>query len=124
MPLDGYFYAALIVGLASTVICVVAAVRRLGPNDVTILSVAAVELVLLVYLVGSIIGSVTGAGPAGPAIEFWGYVLTALVLPVGAVYWSLLERSFWSNYVLAAPGIVVFIMMARMNQLWYGPVAA
>ncbi|GAB3244989.1 hypothetical protein [Arthrobacter pigmenti] len=119
--MDGYFWAVLTVGLISTLICIGAGARGYGPNDITILSVAAVELTLLVYLAGSIISSATGNGPAGPVWEFWGYLLTALVIPLGAVYWSLVERSRWSNFVLAAVGVTALVMTARMNQIWYGP---
>ncbi|HET7415769.1 MAG TPA: hypothetical protein VFI97_08760 [Arthrobacter sp.] len=119
--MDGYFWAILVVGLISTLICAAAGAKGYGPNDITILSVAAVELTLLVYLAGSIISSVAGDGPAGPVWEFWGYLLTALVIPLGAVYWSLMERTRWSNFVLAAVGVTALVMTARMNQIWYGP---
>jgi hypothetical protein len=117
--LDAYFYIILAVGLISTVICLTAGILKKAPNDVTILSVAAVELALLVYLVGSIIRVAAGEQIAGETWEFWGYLLTALVLPVGAVYWSILERTRWSNFVLAAVGVTALVMAARMNQIWY-----
>jgi hypothetical protein len=117
--LDAYFYIILAVGLISTIICLTAGVLKKAPNDVTILSVAAVELALLVYLVGSIVRVAAGERIAGETWEFWGYLLTALVLPVGAVYWSLLERTRWSNFVLAAVGVTALVMAARMNQIWY-----
>ena len=50
--MDAYFYIILVVGLVSTVICLAAGILKKAPNDTTILSVAAVELSLLVYLVG------------------------------------------------------------------------
>jgi hypothetical protein len=117
--LDAYFYIILTVGLVSTLICLTAGILKKAPNDVTILSVAAVELALLVYLVGSIIRVVAGERIAGESWEFWGYLLTALMLPVGAVYWSILERTRWSNFVLAAVGVTALVMAARMNQIWY-----
>ncbi len=118
--MDGYFYAVLIVGLLSTVVCVVAGLKGAVPNDITILSVAAVEITLLVYLAGSIISAIGSGGPEGPAWEFWGYLATAVVIPLGAVYWSLLEGSRWSNFVLASVGLIALVMTARMNQIWYG----
>ncbi len=117
--MDAYFYIILAVGLLSTVICTVAGILKKAPNDVTILSVAAVELALLVYLVGSIIRVIAGEPIAGEAWEFWGYLGTALLLPVAAVYWSVLERTRWSNFVLAAVGVTALVMAARMNQIWY-----
>lgn len=117
--MDAYFYIILTVGLVSTLICLGAGILKKAPNDVTILSVAAVELALLVYLVGSIIRVAAGERIAGETWEFWGYLLTALLLPVGAVYWSILERTRWSNFVLAAVGVTALVMAARMNQIWY-----
>ena len=117
--MDGYFYAVLVVGLLSTSICVVAGIMKKTPNDVTILSVAAVELVLLVYLVGSIIRVAMGEKIAGEPWEFWGYIITALIIPVAAVYWSILERTRWSNFVMGAVGVTALVMAARMNQIWY-----
>jgi hypothetical protein len=117
--LDAYFYIILTVGLVSTLICLTAGILKKAPNDVTILSVAAVEVALLVYLVGSIVRVIAGEHIAGETWEFWGYLLTALLLPVGAVYWAILERTRWSNFVLAAVGVTALVMAARMNQIWY-----
>lgn len=117
--MDGYFYSILIVGLVSTIMCVVAGLMKKAPNDATIFSVLAVELALLVYLVGSIVRVAMGEKIAGEPWEFWGYLVTALIVPVGAVYWSILERTRWSNFVLAAVGVTALVMAARMNQIWY-----
>lgn len=121
--MDTYFWITLVVGLLSSILCIGAAVRKLGPNDVTILSVAAVELCLIVYTVGTIVALVGGSSPRGDVLEFWGYMVTAIVLPIGAVYWSLIERTRWSNLVLGAVGLTVIVMVARMNQIWYAPTA-
>ena len=117
--MDAFFYIILGVGLLSTIICVAAGIMKKAPNDITILSVAAVELALLVYLVGSVVRVIAGEHIAGEAWEFWGYLATALLLPVAAVYWSILERTRWSNFVLAAVGVTALVMAARMNQIWY-----
>ena len=117
--MDVYFYIILVVGLVSTLLCVGAGVLKKAPNDTTILSVAAVELSLLVYLAGSIVRVVSGERIAGEPWEFWGYLITALMLPAGAVYWAILERTRWSNFVLAAVGVTALVMAARMNQIWY-----
>ena len=117
--MDAYFYIILAVGLISSGICLVAGLLKKAPNDVTILSVAAVELALVVYLVGSVIRVIGGEPIAGEAWEFWGYLVTAMLLPPAAVYWSILERTRWSNFVLAAVGVTALVMAARMNQIWY-----
>ena len=62
--MDVYFWIIAVVGVASTVICAVAGALGKKPNDVTILSVGAVWLALLVYLVGSIVRVSLGSGSA------------------------------------------------------------
>lgn len=119
MP-DLWFWAGLIIALVSTLICLIAGLAKKPPNDVTLLAVAAVELFLLVYLVASIVRVAGGEPIVGAAWEFWGYMVTALVIPLGAAYWSILERSRWSNFVLASVGLIIIVMMFRMQQIWYG----
>jgi len=117
--MDAYFWIIAVVGVASTLICAVAGVLGKKPNDVTILSVGAVWLTLVVYLVGSIVRVSMGEHIRGETWEFWGYMITALVLPLGAVYWSVVERTRWSNFVMAVVGVTALVMAARMNQIWY-----
>ena len=74
---------------------------------------------LLVYLVGSIVRVAMGEKIAGEPWEFWGYIITALIIPVAAVYWAILERTRWSNFVMGAVGVTALVMAARMNQIWY-----
>lgn len=117
--MDAFFYIVLVVGLASTLLCVGAALLRKVPNDVTLLSVVAVEVTLVIYLVGSIVRVIAGEVIAGEAWEFWGYLVTAMLLPPAAIYWAILEKTRWSNFVLAAVGVTAVVMAARMNQIWY-----
>ena len=93
--------------------------RGRQPDDWTQGSVLLLEAFLLVHAVGSVVMHVLGPGPTGSALEHWGYLLTALLIPAGTFVWSLVERSSWSNWVLAAAGPVVAIMVYRMNFIWY-----
>lgn len=120
MTVDAWFYVGLVIGLASTIICVVAAVMKKKPNDITLLSLAAVELFVLVYAAASLVRVISGQTIDGAEWEFWGYMFTAAALPVAGFYWAMMERSFWSNYVMGAVGVTVVVMMARMAQIWYG----
>ena len=120
MVVDPLFIVGTIVCLVSLVLCFGAAILKQGPNDLTILSVAAVELFLLVYAVAAGIRQIGGEGVAGEVWEFWGYLFTAVLIPVGAIWWSLMDRSRWSNLVLGAGGITVCVMLFRMEQIWDG----
>ncbi|NUP74454.1 MAG: hypothetical protein HOQ07_07375 [Sinomonas sp.] len=117
---DPFFWTGAAVCAVSLVLCVVAAVTKRYPGDAAIVSVAAVELFLLVFGVGSIVRQAGGETVRGEAWEFWGYVLTALVLPIAAFWWAIVDKSRWSNVVLAAVPITVFVMLFRMEQIWNG----
>lgn len=118
--MDPFFLVGVLVCALSAALCVGAALLRRPPNDITILATAAVELFLIAYAVGAIIRQLTGEPVLGEAWEFWGYLLTALVVPVGAFWWSILDRTRWSNFVLGAAGLTVFVMLFRMEQIWDG----
>lgn len=120
MILDAWFIIGAIIGLASTIVCVVAAVMKKKPNDVTLLALIAVELFIVAYAIGSIIRLAHGEPLAGEPWEFWGYMFTAAALPVAGFYWAMMERTHWSNYVMSAVGVTVVVMLARMAQIWYG----
>jgi hypothetical protein len=118
MVVDGFFIAGTAICLLAALICGVAAVIRQPPNDITILSLAAVELFLLVYGVAAVIRQLGGEPVAGEAWEFWGYWVTALLVPVAAFWWSMVERSRWSNIVLGAAALTISVMLVRMEQIW------
>lgn len=120
MTLDAWFIIGAIVGVASTIVCVVAAVMKKKPNDVTLLALAAVELFIVVYAIASAVRLLSGESLVGEGWEFWGYMFTAAMLPVAGFYWAMVERTFWSNYVMGAVGVTVMVMLARMAQIWYG----
>lgn len=118
--MDPFLVIGVLVCVLSAVLCLGAALLRKPPNDITIVSVAAVELFLVAYAVGAVIRQLTGEPVLGEPWEFWGYLLTAFVVPVAAFWWSILDRTRWSNIVLAAAGLTVFVMLGRMEQIWEG----
>ena len=118
--MDLLFVIGTVVCVLSAVLCLGAGILGRPPNDITILAVAAVELYLLVYTVAALIRQLTGEPVLGEAWEFWGYLLTALLVPVGAFWWSIIEKTRWSNFVLGATGLTIFVMLYRMEQIWDG----
>lgn len=116
---DGWFWVSVVLGALSCVVCVVQAVRGKAPNDVTQVSVLAQEFFLVVYALGSLVMLFVGPAASGSVVEYWGYLLTALIIPAGTFVWSLVERSSWSNWVLAATGPTIVVMVYRMNFIWY-----
>ncbi len=42
------------------------------------------------------------------------------MIPIGAGFWGLVERTRWSTMVLAVAAATVGVMLARMQQIWLG----
>ncbi|GAA3778500.1 hypothetical protein [Micrococcus endophyticus] len=120
MILDAWFWAGLVIGAVSLAVCVAMTAIRRHPADSSILSVAAVELFLLIYAVAAAVRQLGGEGLNGPGWEFWGYVVTALLVPVIAVAWAVTDKTRWSNLVLAVVGPTVVVMLHRMQVIWFG----
>jgi hypothetical protein len=114
----GFTIAQVAVALVAGVVCVALGVARKPPNDVTLGGLALVELLLVAQIVVAAVAPAVGNPPTGNAIEFWGYLLTALVIPPLAVVWALLERSKWATLVLGVAALAIAIMVWRMHQIW------
>ena len=105
---------ACLVGL----VCVVLGLAGRKPNDVTVLSVVLVELLLVAQLVVAIVAPFAGNAPTGNPLEFWAYLVSALVIPPLAIVWALVERTRWSNVVLGTAAFAIAVMLWRMEQIW------
>ncbi|GAA1745666.1 hypothetical protein ACIP5Z_04775 [Rothia terrae] len=117
--LDLWFWICVVLGTVSTVICVIQFLRGVAADDWSQGSIIVLQGFLMVYFVGSIIMQLVTDGPKGDWLEYYGYLLTAMIIPAGTLTWSLSERTKWSTLVLGVTGPVLIIMVLRMNQLWY-----
>jgi uncharacterized membrane protein YqaE (UPF0057 family) len=106
------------IGLAATLFCVVMGLARRSPNDYTVGSLALVELLLIAQLVVAIVAPAVGNHATGSVVEFYIYIVVALILPPLAVVWALVDRSRWSNVVMGAGAFAVAVMVVRMLQIW------
>lgn len=116
--LDGFFIAGAIVCAVALVLAIIATMIRKHPDDWALIGAAATEIFLLVYGVAAAIRQAGGNTVAGDPLEFWGYFITALIMPPLAFFWAISEKSRWSNAVLGASALVTFVMLFRMEQIW------
>lgn len=86
-------------------------------------SVGALALVLL-GLIGQLGFSswavIGGAQAAVDTVEFFAYLLVAIMVPIGAGFWALVERNRWSTVILGVASLTVAVMLVRMSQIWTG----
>jgi hypothetical protein len=110
--------------VAAGLLCVVVGLVGKTPNDLTLGSTLLISLLLIVQLVVAIAAPAFGNSPTGSALEFYVYLVTAILLPPLAVLWALLERtSRWSTVVLGVATLAVAVMVYRMHQIWFVQVA-
>ncbi|MCW2164043.1 hypothetical protein B0I12_001169 [Microbacterium hydrothermale] len=88
------------------------------PGDVTVGSLALIELLLIVQIVVAIIAPFVGNPPSGSLLEFWTYLVSAALVPIAGVAWALLERSRWSTVVMGVAALAVAVMVWRMHVIW------
>jgi hypothetical protein len=114
------WFAWVQVGLALivAVLSLINFARKLGPNDVTLGGTLLVALLLVAQIVVSIVAPFVGNEPTGDLLEFWLYLITALILPIGAAFWALTDRTRWSNLILAIAAFSVAVMVYRMLFIW------
>ena len=82
-------------------------------------SVALVEVLLVVQLVSAIVSPFAGNSPSGDPLEFYTYLVSALLLPAAGVFWALVERSRWSTVILGVVCLAIAVMVYRMNVIWF-----
>ena len=112
------YWTQTIVGSTAAILNLVLALMGRLPSLVSVGANAAVLLGLLVQLLVGIVLTVQGVPSKGDVVEFFGYVFVAILVPVGAVFWALIERSKTSTLVLAIAPFTVVVMVARMAQIW------
>lgn len=121
--IEWFTWAQVVVACVAGLVCLVAGFSGKLPNDVTVGATALVLLLLLVQLVVAIVAPFAGNPPTGNVVEFYIYLVSAILLPPLAVVWALVDRTRWSNLVLAAAVFAVAVMVYRMFQIWTVQVA-
>lgn len=106
------------VAVAAGLFCLVAGLMGRRPSDYTVGALALVEALLVAQVVVAIIAPLAGNPPTGDLLEYWVYLVSALLLPIGAVLWALMERSRWSTVILGVAAVAIAIMLWRMQVIW------
>ncbi len=116
-----FTYLQVGVAVAAGVLCVVLGLAGRRPSDLTVGALAAIELLLIVQVVAAIVAPLTGNPPTGSLLEFWVYLVSAVLLPIAGVGWALVERSRWSTVILGTAALAIAVMTWRMHVIWTMP---
>lgn len=111
------------VAVAAGAFCLVLGLVGRRPSDYSVGALALVEFLLIVQFVAAIVAPFAGNPPTGDLLEYWVYLVSAVLLPIGAVLWALMERSRWSTVILGVAALAVAVMVWRMHVIWTVQVA-
>ncbi|HZU93442.1 MAG TPA: hypothetical protein VFF85_07455 [Microbacterium sp.] len=110
--------AQVAIAIAAGAFCIAAGLAGRRPSDFTVGALAVVEVLLIAQVVVAIVAPLAGNPPTGDLLEYWVYLVSAVLLPIGAVLWALMERSRWSTVILGIAALAIAIMLWRMQVIW------
>lgn len=116
--IDWLAFVEIGIAVIAGLLAVILGLARRRPDDISIGASALVELALVAQIVVAIVAPFTGNEPTGNLVEFWIYLVTAVLLPPLAVLWGLVDRSRWSTVVIGVACLAVAVMLWRMLQIW------
>jgi hypothetical protein len=111
------------VAVVAGLLCLVLGLLKRRPSDVSVGATAIVELLLIVQLAVAIVSPLVGNRPSGSLPEYYIYLISALLLPLAAGFWALIERTRWSTVILGVACLSIAVMVYRMHQIWFVQVA-
>ncbi|MCK6081363.1 hypothetical protein KZX37_08925 [Microbacterium sp. EYE_5] len=106
------------VACAAGLLCTALGLAGRRPSDLSVGTQALVLLLLIVQVVIAIIAPFAGNPPTGDLLEFWVYLVSAVLIPPAAVVWALIERGRWSTVVMGVAAFAIAVMLWRMQVIW------
>lgn len=116
--------AQIAVAALAGVVCIALGLAGRRPGDVSVGSLALVQLLLVAQIVVAIVAPLVGNAPTGDLLEFWTYLISAALLPVGGIVWAFVDRGRWSVVVMGVLALAVAVMVYRMHVIWTVQVSA
>jgi hypothetical protein len=117
--IDWVYQAAEVVAIGGGLVAIVLGLIGRLPSLVTLVPLLVTALGLIVQAFIAIGVLVGGGSSKGDPIEWFGYLLTALLVAIAAAFWALAERTRYSTLILGAANLTVAIMLLRMWQIWF-----
>lgn len=121
--IEWFTYAQVGIAVVAGLICVVLGLLGRPPQDLTMGGALLIEVLLLVQLVVSLAAPAFGNNPTGSLLEFYLYLVSAIVLLPLAGVWALIERNRWSTVILGVACLSIAIMVYRMDAIWLAELA-
>ena len=118
--LEPLYYVLLFLTLAVGALQLLLGLIGRKPGQAEIMMSLAVLAGLAVQLLVSSILAISGERAVISTLEYFGYLLVAIIVQVAAGFWALAEKTKWSTLILGAASLTVAVMLVRMLQIWSG----
>ncbi|MDA8550111.1 hypothetical protein N9K76_04160 [Aquiluna sp.] len=118
--LEPLYYVLLFLTLAVGTVQLLLGFIGRKPGQPEIMMSLAVLAGLAVQLLVSSILAISGERAVISTLEYFGYLLVAIIVQVAAWFWALAEKTKWSTVILGAASLTVAVMLVRMLQIWSG----
>lgn len=116
--IEWFAFVQIAIAALAGVLCLVIGFSGRVPNDITMGATALVEVLLIAQLIVALIAPAAGNAPRGSYLEFYVYMVSALLLPAAAVFWALIDRTKWSTVILGVADLAIAVMVFRMYEIW------
>jgi hypothetical protein len=115
---EWFTWTQVLVCVVAGLLCLVLGAVGRTPDDFSMGAALLVEILLLVQVVVALISPGMGNAPSGNPLEFFTYLVSAVVLLPLAGFWGLVERTKWSTLILGVACLAAAVMVYRMYQIW------
>lgn len=109
----------IVVAVVAGLLCVILGLIGRVPEDLTMGATALVEVLLIAQVVVSLASPLFGNTATGSVLEFWVYLVSAVLIPILAGFWALVDRTRWSTVILGVASLAIAVMVYRMNEIWF-----
>ena len=117
--IEWFYWVQLAIAISAALLALGFAIAGRTPNDYTLGSTLLIALLLLIQVVMTVVAPAVGNNPTGSLLEFWMYLITALIMVIAGAIWALVERTVMSNVMLSLLAASIAVMVVRMNVIWF-----
>ena len=118
--IEWFTTVSVVIAVLAGSVALVSGLRGTAPRDLTVLSTLAVEAVLVIQIGVAIAQPFFGNPTVGDPLEFWMYLVTALLMPPAVVIWAIVDKTKWGTLAMGGVSLSVAIMILRMSVIWTG----
>jgi len=121
--IEWFTFAQVGIAVAAGLLAIGLGLGKRKPDDITLGATALVGVLLIIQLVIAIASPAFGNNASGNVLEFYTYLVTAVLIPPFAILWGLIDRTRWATVVIGVACLAVAVMVYRMYQIWFVQVA-